>query len=79
MPSKINGIIRCSTRYSVFIVEMAAASPEEFPKCHTSHRTHQLKITPLDAWGKAYTLPTEVPVDPNVDLDGNPLMTRCGE
>lgn len=70
VPSKINGIIRCSTRYSVFIVEMAAASPEEFPKVHILQ--DQLKITPLDAWGKAYTPPTEVPVDPNVDLTATP-------
>ncbi|MDA9468272.1 DUF1254 domain-containing protein [Bradyrhizobium sp. CCBAU 53415] len=70
VPPNIKEVIRCSTRYGVFIVEMAAAGPQEFPKIHPLQ--DQLKITPLSAWGKPYTPPAEVPVDPNADPTTTP-------
>lgn len=46
-PPNIKKAFQCSTRYAVFI-EMAAASPQDFPKIHPLQ--DQLKITPLGAW-----------------------------
>jgi len=69
-PPNIKKIIRSTTRYAIFIVEMAAAGPQDFPKIHVLQ--DQLKITPLSAWGTAYTPPASVPVDPSVDLSATP-------
>jgi len=65
-PPNVKSVIPCSTRNAWFIVEMAAASPADFPKIHPLQ--DQLKVTPLSAWGKPYTPPTNVPLDPSVDL-----------
>jgi len=43
---------------------MAANGPQDFPKIHALQ--DQLKITPLSAWGKPYTPPSDVPLDPAV-------------
>jgi hypothetical protein len=69
-PPNIRKVFTSTTRYAWFIVEMAAASPQEFPKIHAFQ--DQLKITPLSAWGRPYTPPASVPVDPNVDLTATP-------
>ena len=69
-PVNIKKVIKSSTRYGWFIVEMAAAGPVDFPKIHSLQ--DQLKITPLSAWGKPYTPPAYVPIDPSVDLSATP-------
>jgi len=69
-PPNMKSVIHSSTRYGWFIVEMAAASPADFPKIHPLQ--DQLKITPLSVWGKPYTPPTNVAVDPTVDLSATP-------
>ena len=69
-PPNIKSVIHSSTRYGWFIVEMAAASPADFPKIHPFQDA--LKVTPLSSWGKPYAPPTNVPVDPNVDLSATP-------
>ena len=33
------------------------------------------KLTPLSAWGKPYTPPKDVPVDPNVDMKTPPVQS----
>ncbi len=79
-PSNVKSVIHCSTRYGWFIVEMAAAGPADFPKIHPFQ--DQLKITPLSSWGKPYTPPSNVPVDPSVDLSATPydqLRLMTGE
>ena len=70
-PRDVGQVFHCSTRYAWVLVQMAAASPADFPAIH--EKQDQLKITPLSAWGKPYTPPTNVPVDPNVDLTATPF------
>lgn len=69
-PANIRNVFHSSTRYGWFIVEMAASGPGDFPGIHALQ--DQLKITPLSAWGKPYTPPSNVPVDPTVDLSATP-------
>ena len=79
-PPGIKKVIQSTTRYGWFIVEMAAASPQDFPKIHPLQ--DQLKVTPLSAYGKPYTPPAAVPVDPTVDLTATPydqLRLMTGE
>jgi hypothetical protein len=69
-PADIKKVVRSSTRYAWVIIEMAANSPRDFPKIHALQ--DQLKITPLSAWGKPYTPPSNVPIDPTVDRTATP-------
>ena len=50
---------------------MSAASPAEYPEIHAQQ--DQLKVTPLSAWGSAYTPPATVPVNAAVDLTATPF------
>lgn len=80
VPPDVKSVIRSPTRYGWFIVEIAAKSPADFPKIHPLQ--DKLKVTPLSAWGKPYTPPTNVPVDPNVDVSATPydqLRLMTGE
>jgi hypothetical protein len=70
-PKDVNDVFRSSTRYAWVLVQMSAASPADFAPIHA--KQDQLKITPLSAWGKPYTPPTNVPVNPNVDLTATPF------
>lgn len=70
-PNGIDQVFRSSTRYAWVLVQMAAASPADFPAIHL--KQDQLKVTPLSFWGKPYTPPSNVPVDPNVDLTATPF------
>jgi len=70
-PKDVEQVFRCNTRYAWVLVQMAAASPADFPAIH--EKQDQLKITPLTAWGKPYTPPTNVPIDPKVDLTATPF------
>ena len=69
-PSDIKKVLQSSTRYAWVLFEMAANGPQDFPKIHALQ--DQLKITPLSAWGKPYTPPSNVPVDPTVDRTATP-------
>jgi hypothetical protein len=71
LPKDIDQVFKCTTRYAWVLVQMAAASPADYPAIHV--KQDQLKITPLSAWGKTYTPPTNVPVDPTVDLTATPF------
>ncbi|HXY07330.1 MAG TPA: DUF1254 domain-containing protein [Terriglobales bacterium] len=70
-PKEITQVFKCTTRYAWVLVQMAAASPADFDAVHV--KQDQLKMTPLSAWGTNYTPPTNVPVDPNVDLTATPF------
>ena len=70
-PPGIKATFRSSTRYAWVLVQIAAASPADFPAIHALQ--NQLKITPLSAWGKPYAPPASVPVDPTVDLTATPF------
>ncbi len=69
-PADVKATFRSTTRYAWILVQMSAASPKEFPEIHALQ--DQLKVTPLSAWGKPYTPPATVPVDPDVDLTATP-------
>ena len=70
-PKDVDQLWKCSTRYAWVLVQMAAASPADFPAVHV--KQDQLKITPLSSWGRPYTPPSNVPVNPNADLTATPF------
>jgi hypothetical protein len=70
-PKGIKETFRSSTRYAWVLVQISADSPKDFPAIHALQ--DKLKVTPLSAWGKPYTPPKRVPVDPNVDLTATPF------
>jgi hypothetical protein len=49
---------------------MAAAGPQDFDAIHVLQ--DKLQVTPLSAWGKPFTPPSNVPIDPAVDLTATP-------
>ena len=69
-PPGVKDVYRCSTRYGWVLVQYAAKGPQDFPAIHKLQA--QLQIVPLSAWGKPYTPPDNVPVDPDVDLTATP-------
>jgi hypothetical protein len=80
LPSDVKNVYQCSTRYAWVLTQMAAASPAEFPAINALQ--DQLKLTPLGAWGGSYTPPSDVPVDPAIDLTATPydqLRLMTGE
>jgi hypothetical protein len=52
------------------LVQIYTASAAEFPEVNALQ--DQLTLTPLSAWGKPYTPPDNVPVDPTVDTTATP-------
>ena len=79
-PSNIRKVYTSTTRGAWVLLEMAARGPQDFPKIHALQ--DQLKVTPLSAWGKPYTPPATVPVDPTVDKTALPfdqLQLMTGE
>jgi len=79
-PSNIRRVYTSTTRGAWVLLEMAARGPQDFPKIHALQ--DQLKVTPLSAWGKPYTPPATVPVDPTVDKTALPfdqLQLMTGE
>jgi hypothetical protein len=69
-PADVKDVYRSPTRYGWVLIQMAAAGPQDFPAIHKLQ--DQLQLTPLSAWGKPYTPPDSVPVDPDVDLTATP-------
>jgi hypothetical protein len=69
-PGDVKNTFRCSTRYAWVLVQMSCASPAEYDEIHALQ--DQLTITPLSAWGKPYTPPDNVPINPNVDTTATP-------
>lgn len=70
-PPGVKASFRSSTRYAWIVVQMAAASPADFPAINALQ--DKLKITPFSAWGKPYTPPASSSVDPSVDLSATPF------
>jgi len=70
-PQGVDQVFKSTTRYAWVLVQMAAASPADFPAIHA--KQDQLKVTPLSAWGTNYTPPATVPVNPNADLTATPF------
>jgi hypothetical protein len=69
-PADVKQTFKCSTRYAWVLVQMAANGPQDFPEINALQ--DQLQVTPLSAWGKPYTPPDNVPIDPNADTTATP-------
>ena len=70
-PKDITETFRSSTRYAWVLIQMSASSPKDYPEIHALQ--DQVSMTPLSAWGKPYTPPATVQVNPNVDLTATPF------
>src|SRR5215472_13659117 len=70
-PADVAQTFRCTTRYAWVLIQMACASPAEYPEIHALQ--DQLNATPLSSWGKPYTAPRNPPVDLTVDCTATPL------
>src|SRR5262245_62082628 len=75
-PADITETSRCSTRFAWVLIQTMANGPADFPAVIALENAY--KLTPLSAWGKAYTPPENVLVDPSVDTKTTPfdLMQR---
>jgi hypothetical protein len=69
-PANVKDIYRSSTRFAWALVQMAAASPNEFSAIHGLQ--DRLQLTPLSGWETSYAPPANVPVDPSVDTTATP-------
>lgn len=69
-PSDVKGVFRCSTRYAWVLVQMSAGSPRDYPEINALQ--DRIQAIPLSSWGKPYTPPKNVPVDPTVDTTATP-------
>jgi len=67
----VKATYRSTTRYAWILVQMAAAGPQDFDEIHGLQDS--LKLTPLSAWGKPYTIPAEVVIDPEADTTATPF------
>jgi hypothetical protein len=70
-PAEIKDTYRSSTRFAWVLVQMSAAGPQDFPEIHSLQ--DQLQVAPLSAWGKSYTPPNDVTINPAVDLTATPF------
>jgi hypothetical protein len=69
-PAGIKQTFRSSTRYAWALGQTQANGPEDFAAVNAIQAEY--KLTPLSAWGQPYTPPTNLPVDPRIDLKTTP-------
>jgi len=69
-PADIKETYRSSTRYAWALGQTQANGPNDFAAVNALQAEY--KLTPLSAWSKPYTPPTNVPVDPAVALKPTP-------
>ena len=69
-PPDIKQTFRSSTRYAWLLGQTQANGPSDFAAVNAIQAGY--KLTPLSAWGKPYTPPTNVPVDSRIDLKTTP-------
>jgi hypothetical protein len=69
-PADVKGTYRSSTRYAWVLGQTQANGPDDFAAVNAIQAEY--KLTPLSAWNKPYTPPTNVPVDPSVILNVTP-------
>ena len=65
-PPDTKQTFRSPTRYAWLLGQTQVNGPDDFATVNALQA--QYKLTPLSAWGKPYTPPDNVPVDPKVDL-----------
>src|SRR5262245_60952819 len=70
-PADIKETYRCSTRFAWVLIQTMANGPADFPAVIAIENAY--KLTPLSAWGKSYTPPENVPVDPSMDTQTTPF------
>lgn len=71
VPSDIKNTFRSQTRYAWILVQTVAHGPKDFPAAVAVENGY--KLTPLSAWGKPYTPPANVPVDPSINTAKTPF------
>ena len=71
-PPDIQQTFRSSTRHAWLLGQTQANGPSDFAAVNAIQAGY--KLTPLSAWGKPYTPPTNVPVDPKVKLTPSPPL-----
>jgi hypothetical protein len=80
-PAGIKETFRSSTRYAWALGQTQANGPDDFAAVNAIQANYTL--TPLNAWGKPYTPPTNVPVDSKVDVKITPsdqvAQMGCGD
>ncbi|WP_291687229.1 DUF1214 domain-containing protein, partial [Bradyrhizobium sp.] len=69
-PAGIKETFRSSTRYAWALGQTQANGPDDFAAVNAIQADY--KLTPLSAWGKPYTPPTNVPVNSKVDVKITP-------
>ena len=63
--------MKSSTRWVWIVGRIACTGPSDYENVWKLQE--QLKLTPLSAWGTNYVPPTNVPVDPTVNIKVSPL------
>ncbi|MGO9116325.1 MAG: DUF1254 domain-containing protein [Desulfomonilaceae bacterium] len=69
-PPDVKQTFRSPTRYAWLLAQTQVNGPDDFAAVNALQA--QYKLTPLSAWGKPYTPPDNVPVDPKIDLKVTP-------
>ena len=64
-------VIKAPTSLVWIIGRTQTNGKEDYPAVHAIQ--DQYKLTPLSAWGQAYAAPTNLPVDPKVDMKTPPV------
>jgi hypothetical protein len=70
-PAGVKETFKCPTRFAWILVQISCSNPEEYPEIHALQ--DGLILTPLSFWGKPYTPPTNVTVNPDVDTTATPF------
>jgi hypothetical protein len=70
-PADVNQTFKSPTRYAWVLGQTQANGPGDFAAVYAIQAGY--KLTPLSAWGKPYTPPTDVPVDGKVDTKTTPV------
>lgn len=71
VPSDIKQTFKSPTRYAWLLGQTQVNGPSDFAAVNAIQA--QYKLTPLSAWGKPYTPPASVPVDPTVNTQEPPV------
>jgi hypothetical protein len=70
-PSDIRQIFRCPTRYAWALGQTQCDGEDQFATVNALQA--QYHLTPLAAWGRPYTPPTDVPFDRSIDPTVTPV------
>jgi hypothetical protein len=71
VPPDVRVVVHSPTRFAWLLGQTQANGPADFAAVRAIQANY--KLTPLSAWGKPYTPPTQVPVASDVDLTTTPV------